>query len=99
MTTETETTSTALDEVHDEYRRMRRGSEKRRLTTFAHQVRFFEVTCGQLHDELHDEDRELIPRSASPEMLIDAKQRIALAANQLASFADAIEDELRGEWR
>jgi hypothetical protein len=88
---ERRTSTTTLDDVLNNYRRTRRFSEKRKLFAFAHLIVFLERACDDLEDE---EDRERIPQSVTPEMLIDAKQRMTLAAERLAAFATRIDEKL-----
>ena len=87
----------ALDKVRREYRLARKG-ERRELYCFAHFIFFLERALADLEDE-EDCYYVVIPRSATPEMLIDAKERIALATKQLAAFAARIDEKIEAQVR
>ena len=87
----------ALIKVNREYQRARKG-EKKELYCFARLILDLEYACKDLEDD-EDTDWVVIPRSVTPEMLIEAKEQMTLAAKRLAAFAARIEEKIEAQVR
>jgi hypothetical protein len=58
-------------------------------------VHYFETLVGRVETSCRQLKNLEIPQSATPEMLIDAKQQAALALRQLFAFAIKIDGKLK----
>ena len=87
----------ALTKVVCEHRRARKG-DKKELYCFARLILDLEYDCNYLEDD-EDCDYVAIPRSVTPEMLIEAKEQMTLAAKRLAAFAARIEEKIEAQVR